>query len=240
MTPTMLTDFSATSLNKWLQPQHLTPEAIGDAARCFAARPERYVVLDNFLALDRLELIRRVLLSDGELETIYRINDVVGSVDRKIFNATPDENRFIYEKIYRGPSPGKEMAPSVLSDLLFRRELGGDAFLSWLAASTGRKVSRAGKINLKWLDRSHFLRWHHDRVESRTVCMVLYLHEHWRPDFAGRFLMRRFDGGVDIVEPLCNRLILFDPQVGAYHAVEPITEAAGDWPRLNYTAWFYA
>ena len=182
----------------------------------------------------------RALLADGVLEPAYKLYDRPGWVSEDAFDATPDDQRFISELIYRGPQPGREMARSVIMDMLFRQEVKGATFQDWLGRATGRPVHRTGVINLKRLDRSHFLRWHNDRVENRTLCMVLYLHEGWCPDYAGRFLMRRLDGGMDIVEPIENRLILFDPQVKTEHAVEEIAEAATEWPRLNYTVWFYA
>lgn len=225
---------------KWIQPQHLTSEATADYASNFRRDPEHLVVIDDFLDPVRLATIRRVLLSDGQLETVYKVRSKKDWVGEAEFNATSDDMRFIFEKMYRGPLPGKEMEPGILTDLMFRQLLRGSAFLSWLAAATGQPVHQTGEINLKLLNQSHFLRWHSDGVPNRTLCMVMYLHEGWRIDFAGRFLLRRFNGRIDSIEPICNRLILFDPQTGAEHAVEPISAVAGAWSRLNYTAWFYA
>lgn len=239
MTTTAIPDFSVTTLRQWIQPQHLHPDAVADMAHRFTSRPERYHVIDDFLAPDRLADIRQALLADGVLKPAYKLYDRPGWVNEDEFNGMPDDKRFISEMIYRGPRPGREMARSVIMDMLFRQEIKGATFHDWLGRATGRPVHTTGVINLKRLNRSHFLRWHNDRVENRTLCMVLYLHEGWCPDYAGRFLMRRLDGGMDIVEPIGNRLILFDPQVETEHAVEDIAEASATWPRLNYTAWFY-
>lgn len=232
-------DFSGGSLPKWIQPQHLAPSAIAQLRARFTGRPERFIHIDDFLIPDRVSAIRQVLLADGVLEPAYKVFGKPGWTDAADFNNAPDAQRFISEMIYRGPKPGREMAPGVLTDLMFRGELRSDAFRAWLAAVTGRPIRRSGNINLKLLNRSDVLRWHSDKVAGRTLCMVLYLHADWPAGGGGRFLMRRFDGGVDAVEPIGNRLVLFDPQVETEHAVEDMAPVTGGHARMNYSAWFY-
>ncbi|MDR3514713.1 MAG: 2OG-Fe(II) oxygenase [Azospirillaceae bacterium] len=155
------------------------------------------------------------------------------------FEGSDDDGRFIHEGIYVGPRSDKRMSHTVLTDMLFRKEIRGPAFHRWRAVATGRPVGLTGKINLKKLGREHMLRWHSDGEKDWVLCAVVYLHDDGRPEYGGRRMMQRRDGGIDHIDPLCNRLVLFDPQSNINHAVEPMMEATGDWARLNYIAWFY-
>jgi len=195
------------------------------------------VCVDDFMIPDCLAPIRGALLEDGELETVgqLRSGDWV-SMER--FDAVPEARRLIYETIYRGPLPGREMAGSVLRDAKLRRNLHSRAFRAWLSTITGQPIGTTGAINLKRLDRQHFLRWHKDYEPGRALCMVLYLHNEWLPAYGGRLQFRRGESEIHSLEPLFNRLVLFNPQSKAEHAVEPMTAAATNWARLNYSVWF--
>ncbi|WP_049974669.1 2OG-Fe(II) oxygenase [Azospirillum sp. B4] len=227
------------ALARWVQARHLLPDAVADLRHRFHASPERYLVIDDFLVPEHPHQMRRVLLEDGIIETVYKIYETREWVTKEQFDDAADDQRFIHEGIYVRPHADKRMSPAVLTDLLFRKAIQGAAFHHWLRAITGRPVDRTGQINLKKLHKEHMLRWHSDGVKGRVLCAVLYLHDDWRAEYGGRLLMQRRDGGIDAIDPLFNRLVLFDPQSKIDHAVEPMTAAAGDWARLNYTAWFY-
>ncbi|GAB6039780.1 2OG-Fe(II) oxygenase [Endothiovibrio diazotrophicus] len=226
------------SLGRWIQPAHLTPEAIAEAARRFQGSPDRYLYLDGFLEPERLAAIRTLVLEEGRMEPAHKLYDPPGWVDEATFEAAPEGRRFISERIYQGPKPGYEMSGPVLLDAAFRMLMRSAPFLAWLSAIVGRPAREPEGIKLKWLDRGHFLRRHSDAAENRVACMVLYLHEQWRPEYDGRFVMFGNDGGRQFVEPICNRLLLFDPYAGTAHEVEPMAEAMGEWVRINYTVWF--
>lgn len=228
-----------TAFGRWIQARHLQPAAVADLRRRFLDRPQRYVVIDEFLAPEHPQRIRKLLLEDGVIKSFYKTYKTNAWVTREQFEGSDEDRRFIYEGIYVGPRPDKRMSQTVLTDMLFRDKIRGSAFHRWLAAATGRPVGLTGEINLKKLGREHMLRWHSDAVKGRVLCAVLYLHDDWRPEYGGRLMMQRLDGGVDYIDPLYNRLVLFDPQSNINHAVEPMTEATGDWARLNYTIWFY-
>lgn len=226
------------SLEKWIQPQHLTADAVAALRRKFDQRPIPCVWIDDFMNTERLTSIRNVALHDGVMETLYKLYDRNEWVSKETFYAAPEEQRFIFETTCRGFRPGHEMSPSVLSHLRLMADLARPAFHAWLSAVTGEPVDDVASVILNALGRHHFLRWHNDAHPQRTVCAVLYLHQGWQPNYGGRLLMELPDGSVEAIEPHFNRLVLFFPQHSTRHAVEPMTEAAGSWLRLNYTAWF--
>lgn len=232
----MPTLFSA--LSNWLQPQHLAPECIAAVRRDFNGRPELYTVLDGVIDPSKLALIRQVIREDGEMKTVYKLYGDGDWVDRKKFEQAPDKHRFIYEEIYQRPQDGRAMSMSVLHDMLFRMLVADKPFQKWLSAITGLEIGPLQAVNLKRLRSEHFLRWHSDTSPGRVLCMVLYLHDDWQPAYGGRLLMQRQEGGIDAIDPLFNRLVVFSPTVATQHAIEPMTEQARDWSRLNYSLWF--
>jgi Rps23 Pro-64 3,4-dihydroxylase Tpa1-like proline 4-hydroxylase len=225
-------------LEKWIQPQHLTADTMAELRRKFDQRPIPCMYIDDFMDTERLASIRNVVLHDGVMETLYKLYDRNEWVSKEVFYAAPEEQRFIFETMCKGYRPGREMSPSVLSHLRLKADLARPAFHAWLSAVTGKPVDDVAPVILKALGRRHFLRWHNDAHPQRTVCAVLYLHQGWEPDYGGRLLMKLPDGTLEATEPRFNRLVLFSPQPSTRHAVEPMTEAAGDWLRLSYTAWF--
>lgn len=228
-----------TKLAPWIGPQHLSDAAIAATAERYGGTPDRFVVLDDFLAPTRLAAIRRLVLAEGIMEPAHKVYGPGGFVDQATFEKAPEDERFLTERIYRAPKPEHAFSEPALMDLNFRRMLRSEPFHAWLRAVTGSPVFRTDLINLKWLDRGHFLKRHGDNSPGRLACMILYVHEGWRPEYGGRFIMHCRDGRQDIVEPLTNRLILFDPSAGTEHEVEAMAEDMGEWIRINYSVWFY-
>jgi hypothetical protein len=231
-------DFAASSLARWMQPQHLGTAAVTDLARRLADRSDRCLVIDDFLMPDRLARIRGALVGDGVMATGYRLFSQKKPVTRDRFEAAPDSDRFFVDSLYQGPQPGREMAPSVLQDWLLRQEMTRPPWLAWLSAVTGQSVGGVQTIILNRMRQENRLGWHSDAIDGRKACMVIYLHEDWQPTYGGRLLMRQCDGGIEAIEPRFNRLVLFVPIAEAKHAVEPISPEADDWWRMNYAAWF--
>lgn len=221
-----------------MQPQHLDDARLAEKRRLYCARPMRYHVLDDLVVPGMLERARDALLCDGELKTAYKLYNRQDWTDRDSFEQAPDDSRFIYETIYVRPLAGREMAPSVLQDMQLRSRFRSSQFHAWLQALTGTAVGHTGIINLKRLHREHFLRWHGDGSPGRLLCMILYLHDGWRPEYGGRLLFRHEDGSIEAIDPLFNRAVIFDPTSRAQHAIEQMTESADGWARLNYTVWF--
>ena len=110
-------------------------------------------------------------------------------------------------------------------------------WLNWVSAVSGEQAELQ-RVNGKQIGRRHFLKRHNDGLGIRVLCCVLYLTEGWKQDFGGHFHF--FDGEnlVGEIPPLHNRLLLFKPNMASDHAVEPLTDAAGDWVRCNYSFWF--
>lgn len=226
-------------LSRWINAQYLTPDGIAAIKNTFTDRPERYVVLDDVMDSARLDQIRALVLRDGNMQSHYKLYSENSWVEQNRFEQAPDQEQFIFEEIYTSHRPDLAMSQTVLHDVLFRNFVGSPPFAEWLSAITGFEVGAVQNINLKRLGVEHFLRWHSDKSPGRVLCMTLYLHQGWQQAYGGHLLMCRADGnGADQIEPLFNRMVLFNPNSKSQHAVEPLTPAAEGWSRINYSIWF--
>jgi len=218
-------------------------EAIGDGEN-------RHLIVDNVISSPLLKLLRDVSKSDGEFEEVLKLRSAAkesgaapssaprGTVSAQRFAHAEDNDKFINQRRLTGPKPGKEGSPAMNADTLLRRAFQSEGFLSWLTQITGITISRAGGINLKLHGPGSFLRRHSDERAGRKVCLVLYIHEDWQDEYAGRFLLHLADGTTKAIDPIPNRLILFDVRQKNAHEVEGLGDVPSGWVRINYSAWF--
>jgi Rps23 Pro-64 3,4-dihydroxylase Tpa1-like proline 4-hydroxylase len=63
----------------------------------------------------------------------------------------------------------------------------------------------------------------------RRVAMILYLNKDWSPEYGGQFELWNQDGSAmqKSVEPLFNRIMLFEIGDKNFHAVRPVTKDSG-------------
>lgn len=227
-----------------IQAHHLSDDAINKLASTFKDNPDRYLIVDNFLQQPILDHVPR-LLQDGEkLQTRYSIYKGSSAEERsefvtkEVFDKTPEHDKFIQTQFYDESKVDADLGDAIKMDKLFRTTMRNPAFYSFLEKITGIPVGATQNVNLKKFGMKDFLKKHNDTSPRRVLCLFVYIHKNWQPDFNGRFIMHKMDGTQDVVEPITNRLVLFDTNVGTSHEVEPLAGIIGDWRRLNYTVWF--
>lgn len=215
----------------------------------FAQRPNRHVVLDDVFQPSLLRLLRQVADGDGEFSDNLKlrsaskqisasVDEVRGRVRADVFAAAPELDQFIKQRLLTGARPGREDSAPMRAERLVRQAMISDEFLAWLGAICTMDLTRAGGINLKLHGLDSLLRKHSDARRGRKLCMVHYLHDHWEARYGGRFLLHRNDGTTTAIDPLPNRMILFDVTEDNFHEIEPLGPECGSWVRINYSAWF--
>lgn len=226
-----------TDLEKWISSENLSSEAMARVTAALHDTPEKTAVVDNFLTPDRFDTLRHLFWDDGAFEQKFQLAGGHGKVDAETFEAAQDKDRFLTHLQLVGPRKGREMQNSILQDLLFRQFLRGPA-LRYFSACLGASLNRVENINAKILTRTHFLRPHSDRLPGRRICCVLYTSTDWMPELGGRFELYRGGEILRTIDPIANRLVLFQPGSDCLHAVEPFSEAGRDWRRCNYSFWY--
>lgn len=232
----------------WMSPGFSDPDWIEQLRQRFHDDPARMVVIDNALAPARYELLSQTLRNDCDWETRRGvIRRRTGArppnvwptewVDADGFaDAAPDERFFQHEAFARA-RPGREMAPGMIGLVRFKSLMTNPHFLDMLGRITGSRPSGLQELLIRRMARGDMTKPHDDAIGGRTVCMLLYLSDGWQPEFDGRFIMHMPDGdrGVD---PLPNRMMLFNVNSSLKHSVRPLNEETGTWHRYNFTIWF--
>lgn len=233
-----------------INPHHLSSDAIADAHNRLHQHANRHVVIDDFLLPAHLPQLRALVNSRGAFDVNLKVHNKGESVahlaeaerrarvDRDLFESVPDKDRFISQEIYSGSSEqGGDQRPAQ-TDALVRKIFNTAQMHLWLSAISGHALGATLPINLKRHGPGHFLRRHSDATGGRKICGVVYLHDDWRRDYGGRFLLYREDGSHFAIDPLPNRLVLFDVTVKNDHAIEELKDVPAGWWRSNYSIWF--
>lgn len=223
-------------LAKWIDRRHLTTEALQGISADLVESTARLAVIDNFIEGDRFALLQDVFAGDGKFEPQYKLFSRKQRVSVEEFRSAAEQERFLSHLELVGPSPGRELAKSVLTDLLFRNFLRGKG-LDFFSTISKFSVQSVQMINAKILTQNHFLRPHSDATPGRKLCCVFYMNDDWSPDHGGRFELYLDDRKVRTIEPIGNRLLVFQPDTAYCHAVEPFGAASGSWRRGNYSFW---
>lgn len=239
-----LSDVARKTLPLVMNAQHL------DAAPPCQSDSNPHWIVDQFLTPPMLAMIRDVVATAGQFEDNLKLysqaraarqddaQGIRGEVDRATFEAADSEDHFIHQRRLVGMRPGQEDSSAAKGEAFFRRMLSGPAMHEWLEMVTGIAVSQTGGINLKLHGPGDLLAEHSDARAGRKLCGVLYAHEDWQPAYGARFSLRLADGQVRLIDPLPNRLILFDVTTQNLHQVTALGEVPEGWMRVNYSVWF--
>jgi Rps23 Pro-64 3,4-dihydroxylase Tpa1-like proline 4-hydroxylase len=228
--------------------QHLSTQAIASVRAAMDAHSNRHAVIDEFLAPQHLGPLRELVTSEGHFdrnlkvtvkgESVAHLSEAErrGRVDAELFESIPDKDRFISQEIYAASD--SEDSKAAKTDRLVRKMMHSAPMHRLLSAMSGHELSATAPINLKRHGPGHFLRRHSDATGGRKLCSVLYLHDEWEPQYGGRFILYAEDGSEIAVDPLPNRLVIFDVTVKNDHAIEELASVPEGWWRSNYSIWF--
>lgn len=215
----------------------------------FISEPNRHVVLDEVIEPSILTSLRQVVSEHGQFSANLKLRSSSAHlrtddarqhpwVSTENFALADNADKFISQSRLVGAKPGHEESVAIRAERLMRAVMHSNDFLAWLSAISGASLTRAGGINLKLHGAGHFLRKHSDKRRGRKLCLVHYLHEHWEPSFGGRFILHRENGDFHAIDPVPNRMIIFDVTQENFHEVEPLGQIPEGWFRINYSAWF--
>ncbi|MBF0406657.1 MAG: 2OG-Fe(II) oxygenase [Candidatus Riflebacteria bacterium] len=230
------------SISDWIQPQHLTSEAIAHYSGVMASNPEKIVVIDDFLFDRHIRNFQELMEKAGRKELIYGLPGDPPRVSREKWLSVPEEKRFYTFLEVSGPNSGYEMSEAYLTHLLWRAFLKSQQFFDFIFEISGLKVNSVDCVNAKEFAKGHFLREHCDTYPNRKIEFVLGFSSDWKREYGGQFLFFRNENSVwkqsADVEYKYNRMLMFVPMKGFFHAASPRTLEAEDVKRWNYTVFF--
>jgi hypothetical protein len=231
-------------IEQWINQEHLEVERQAMYAATFTSLHYPSIVIDNFLRPEKLAALRHLFATEGRFEEKFYLGAWVHghpseeAVPAEVWRAAPEAHRASVECIYIGPQPDHRMGLGTIANMKFAELLRSPMFMNFLEAVTGIKCMTLTGFMTRILVGGQYITPHNDFAEDRDLCGVFYLSEDWRPNYGGCFRHRGAGSDIVKVEPLPNRLLLFQPRKDLQHDVEPIMQAGANWRRCAYTLWF--
>jgi hypothetical protein len=228
----------------WINNEHLEPARQARYAAAFKSAEYRSIAIDNLLRPEKFAALRHFFVTEAEFEEKFYFKGCVHgktaeeAVSAETWLAAPEAHRASVEYIFAGLRPDYRMGPGTITNMKFSELLRSHIFMSFLEAVTGIKCMTLTGMMTRILVGGQYIKPHNDFRPDRDLCGVFYLSEEWQPSFGGCFRHRGTGSDNVEVEPLANRLLLFEPRADLQHDVEPITEAGAKWRRCAYTLWF--
>ena len=226
------------ALGRWIQPQHLTDDAVNGYRETMTSHPARLVVLEEFLlpeVADRLG----TFLADAALYTVeHGVYSSEEGVSAETWDAAAEEDRFFRFGKLSGQRPEAMLSDAMLTYLQWRSFVTEPAFHDLFEAITGLELGPSDDFGCHEFGVGDFLREHDDANRSRRVALVMYLTPGWEERHGGGLTMTAADGSVDRRQATFNSMVIFDTLAGSSHRVERIEEAAGTLARRTFGGWF--
>jgi 2OG-Fe(II) oxygenase superfamily len=231
--------FTETEVAKWVQPQHLTDEALEEVRTSFQTHPAKVTVLHRFLLDPIAERLAKFLSVEAEFGKEQGLYSVDGPVSDEQWDQAADEDRLFRLSRLAGIPPQFKMSPNALKYLQFRQTFQKPEFERFFEALTGLSLGASDDFGVHSMSVGDFLRPHSDDVRNRRVALVIYLSPHWRPEYGGDLHVVDRDGRETIVEAEYNSMVIFDVLAETTHLVAPIEPAAGEARRLTIGGWYH-
>jgi hypothetical protein len=231
-------------IEQWINQEHLEPARQAAYAAAFTSVPYPSIAIDNFLRSEKLAALRQFFATEAKFEQRFFFKAWVNrrsaeeAVTAESWHTAPEEHRASVEYICVGPHPDYRMGVGTITNLKFAELLRSRMFMKFLEAVTGIGCGTLTGLMTRIFVGGQYITPHNDCREDRNLCGVFYLSEDWHPSYGGCFRHRGTGSDCVKVEPLPNRLLLFQPRADLEHDVEPLSQAGTHWRRCAYTLWF--
>ena len=231
-------------LEDWIDPRHLDPAAQAAYRSAFTASMHSSIVIDQFLRADKFELLRLVFATEGAFEERHYLWEWAGegrsekTVSAEVWHAAPESQRAFIERVFIAPRPEYRLGRGSLTHYKFVELLSSPELMDFLETVSGIRPATLSGLLMRIMVGGQYIPPHSDFQPIRDLCAVLYASGGWHEGLGGRF--RHCGPGETLapVEPLANRLLLFEPRRQARHDVEPVALSDEPWQRWSYSIWF--
>ena len=205
-------------LEDWIDPRHLDSTAQSAYRSAFAASPHSSIVIDQFLRADKFELLQLVFVTEGAFEERHYLWEWAGegrsekTVSAEAWHAAPDAQRAFIERVFIAPRPEYRLGRGSLAHYKFVELLSSPELMGFLEAVSGIRPPTLSGLLTRIMVGGQYIPPHSDFQPIRDLCGVFYASDGWQEGLGARF--RHCGPGTTLVpvEPLANRLLLFEPR----------------------------
>ena len=228
-------------IRQWVDPCHLTDEALDECRNSYRANDAFVLVIDHLLIARAAQGLGTFLETHAIFETRWALKDrPAGRDDDNIVTeeewlAAPDERRFF--RFATGPRRAGGLTPHSVKYMFFETAIRDRRFIRFVESVTGVALGEVSTVAAHAMGPDDMLRPHSDSDGARKLAFLIYLSEGWRPEFGGALSIRCRDESTVVIPPLFNRFVVFDVEAHIEHWVEPIGAEAGSRRRLSIGGW---
>ena len=209
----------------------INPRSLHDweeiAERYAAASPFPHVVIDDFLTSDAADTIH-----DEARRTAANV-DASNDITQRQKVACTDWRAF-------GETTGRLIAYFNSSEFIDPLEA-----VSGIRGLFGDPGIEGGGIHVT--SRGGFLKmhtdfnWHEKLRADRRINILFYLNKNWRPEYGGELVIQRLGSPErKSVEPLFNRLVIFNTNDTTLHGHPEPLRFPEDYPRTSIAMYYYS
>ncbi len=229
-------------LSHYINDQHLHANALQKFASAFHNNKANVLQIDNFLAATIAERCSHFLSQDACYDNFYGFYSKKKHVtDKSEWLKSPESERFFFYQMLNG-LVNAPLNINAISFLKLRHFLESDAFRQFAEKITNRDLQAVTPVRVHRMQSEHFLKQHDDRVKNREIAFIIYLSPDWLPEYGGNLHIIDHDDLELVLNPVYNRLLMFDVNQHKHHQISEIFEQGQVGKRngrLSVNGWFY-
>jgi hypothetical protein len=230
--------FDTAALARWIQPQHLTEDAVRGYREEMDAHPAKMVVLRGFLTDEAAAHLAGFLADQAVFTVEHGLYSTEGGVTAERWEAAPADDRFFRFGKLSGQRPEAMLSDDMLAYLQWRTFVTEQPFHDLCQDIAGMPLGPSDDFGCHEFNVGDFLLAHDDANRDRRLALVMYLTPGWTQAFGGALHMTAADGSVDVRQAEFNSIVMFDTLAGSSHRVGTVEPAAGDLARRTFGGWF--
>jgi hypothetical protein len=230
--------FDAATLARWVQPQHLTEDAVRGYRAAMDDHPAKMVVVRDFLTEEAAGHLAAFLADQAVFSVEHGLYSREGAVPAERWEAAPEEDRFFRFGKLSGQRPEAMLSDDMLTYLQWRSFVTEQPFHDLCQDIAGIPLGPSDDFGCHEFNVGDFLLAHDDANRDRRLAFVMYLTPGWSEACGGALHMTAADGTTDVTTADYNTIVFFDTLAGSTHRVGTIEPAAGELARRTFGGWF--
>ena len=230
-------------LEEWIQPEHLSRNAIQQCRHAFWSHPLRVTVLKQFLLDEAADRLSRFLSREAVFKRIYGLyssanrDGNISDVAEEEWLAVEESRRFYRFGDYDSVRDEFRSSSNFAAFQDFAALTRSQTFRKYAERITGLAFGDTVLLNAYSYEAGDFLSLHSDNVKEKRLSFVFYLTPQWESRFGGGLEIMGFEGGHLEIEPEYNSLAIFDVAARTEHHITPVDASAGTLARLTISGW---
>lgn len=228
-------------ISKWIQPQHLTEEALSRYHQSYIANQHRILVIRQFLREEIVQKLFVFLMDEGKYKVTYGLysspKQGYQTVSANNFLEAEENNRFRKYRILTGTHSEPDTSPNELFFLNLRTAFCSPQFTSFFEVISDLSLGHLEDFQVHYMKAGDYLRPHSDVGFNRRLALSLYLNPHWKANYGGALYIVGHDGQVTKIDAEYNTLVFFDVTAHKNHYVAEVSADGGEEGRLSINGW---